>query len=67
MQYRKRLRAGPHSATIHLSHTPLETENAAKARMRLMLCGHTHRGQIWPFDYLNADTYCVNGCNEADG
>ena len=48
----KALADRPPGATILLSHTPWETEKAAKAGVGLMLCGHTHGGQIWPFDYL---------------
>lgn len=58
----------PPGATVFLSHTPWETEKAAKAGVNLMLCGHTHGGQIWPFSYLVrtqypllAGRYNVNG------
>ena len=37
---------------ILLSHTPLYAEEAATAGADLMLSGHTHNGQIWPFGYL---------------
>lgn len=37
---------------IFLSHTPLYAEEAAAAGANLMLSGHTHNGQIWPFNYL---------------
>lgn len=42
----------PPGATVLLSHSPLETTRAAEAGVGLMLCGHTHGGQVWPFDYL---------------
>ena len=42
----------PFGATVLLSHTPWQVEKAAKAGTGLMLCGHTHGGQIWPFSYL---------------
>jgi predicted MPP superfamily phosphohydrolase len=42
----------PRGATILLSHTPWEAEKAARAGAGLMLCGHTHGGQIWPFGFL---------------
>jgi len=42
----------PPGAKILLSHAPVNTEAAAAAGVDLMLCGHTHSGQIWPFGYL---------------
>ncbi len=39
-------------ASILLSHSPLQVQAAAEARAGLMLCGHTHNGQIWPFNYF---------------
>lgn len=42
----------PPGATILLSHTPWQSEKAVKDGVGLMLCGHTHGGQIWPFGYL---------------
>ena len=37
---------------ILMSHTPLYFEAAAKNGINLMLSGHTHNGQIWPFKYF---------------
>lgn len=42
----------PAGATILLSHSPLLAEQAAEMGVGLMLSGHTHDGQIWPFGYL---------------
>ncbi len=42
----------PRGATIFLSHTPWHAEEAASAGAGLMLSGHTHNGQLWPFTYL---------------
>jgi hypothetical protein len=40
------------AATIFVSHTPWEAERAARDGAGLMLSGHTHNGQIWPFSYI---------------
>ena len=40
------------SATILASHFPSRVEEAARAGVGLMLSGHTHDGQIWPFRYV---------------
>jgi hypothetical protein len=48
----KVLRQRPEGASVLLSHTPMETQRAASAGVELMLSGHTHEGQIWPFTYL---------------
>jgi predicted MPP superfamily phosphohydrolase len=42
----------PAGATVFLSHTPILAEKAAQLGAGLMLSGHTHEGQIWPFKYL---------------
>ena len=47
----------PTGAVILLSHSPLEYERAAEEGVDLMLSGHSHGGQIWPFGYLVRLTY----------
>jgi hypothetical protein len=42
----------PPGATIFLSHSPWSVERAAELGVNLMLSGHTHAGQIWPFSYV---------------
>jgi uncharacterized protein len=42
----------PAGTTIFLCHSPWEVERAAQLGVDLMLSGHTHSGQIWPFTYL---------------
>ena len=37
---------------ILLSHTPLYAEEAAAHNTDIMFSGHTHNGQIWPFNYI---------------
>jgi predicted MPP superfamily phosphohydrolase len=53
----KALAGRPPGAAILLSHTPWQAERAASAGAGLMLSGHTHGGQIWPFGYLTRLTY----------
>jgi len=62
------LRDRPAGATVFLSHTPVQAQLASKNGANLMLSGHTHDGQIWPFRYivrlvfsLIAGRYEVNG------
>jgi hypothetical protein len=47
----------PPGAAVLLSHSPLELERAAAAGADLVLSGHTHGGQIWPFGYLVRRSY----------
>jgi uncharacterized protein len=42
----------PPGATIFLCHSPWEAERASELGVGLMLSGHTHAGQIWPFGYV---------------
>ncbi|MCE3254659.1 MAG: putative integral rane protein [Rickettsiaceae bacterium] len=37
---------------ILLAHQPITMHDAAKNNVDLQLSGHTHAGQIWPFNYL---------------
>ena len=64
----KALAGRPSGATIFLSHSPWYAEEIAKSGVKLMLCGHTHGGQIWPFDYLVRRRYpLLEGRYEVDG
>jgi len=38
--------------TILLRHQPALNEESAEAGIDLQLSGHTHNGQVWPFNYL---------------
>ena len=46
----------PQIPVVLVSHSPLEPDEAARAGVGLMLSGHTHAGQIWPFRYVVALT-----------
>ena len=58
----------PPGATVLLSHTPWQADKAARAGVGLMLSGHTHGGQIWPFGYIVQYIYpLLGGRYEVDG
>ncbi len=57
----KALSGHPPGAAILLSHTPWDAEKAAADGAGLMLCGHTHDGQIWPFGLLVRRVYPLLG------
>jgi uncharacterized protein len=58
----------PSGAAILLSHTPWQAERAAVCGAGLMLSGHTHGGQIWPFGLLESGVYPLYaGDYEVDG
>jgi predicted MPP superfamily phosphohydrolase len=40
------------TASIFLSHRPQFVDQVASAGVDLMISGHTHGGQIWPFSYV---------------
>jgi len=62
------LHGRPPGGTVLLSHTPWAVEKAAQLGAGLMLSGHTHDGQIWPFNYLVALQYpFVGGAYEVGG
>lgn len=46
------LEGRPKGTTVYLCHSPLKVKRAAELGADLMLSGHTHDGQIWPFKYL---------------
>jgi predicted MPP superfamily phosphohydrolase len=47
---------------VLLAHQPMMVEQARAARVDLQLSGHTHGGQLWPFDYaIRLDQPAVEG------
>ncbi|GAA3179708.1 hypothetical protein GCM10010531_37190 [Blastococcus jejuensis] len=49
---------------VLLAHQPVLVDQAAAAGVDLQLSGHTHGGQLWPFDYLiRLDQPVVDGLN----
>lgn len=47
-------RGNSSGSIILLSHVPEDSQGAAQAGVGLMLSGHTHGGQVWPFSLLVA-------------
>jgi hypothetical protein len=65
---RRALEGRPTGATVFLSHTPWQAERAAAAGAGLMVSGHTHAGQIWPFGWLVRLNYrLLEGRYDVDG
>jgi len=44
-------------AVILLDHQPFQLEEGAQAGVDLQLSGHTHHGQLWPFNYITGKVY----------
>lgn len=40
-----------------INHTPLELAEMAKEKVDLMVFGHTHKGQLWPNEYITSLLY----------
>ena len=53
---------------ILLDHQPFSLEKAAAAGADLQLSGHTHHGQLWPFNFITRGVYQISrGFGEVDG
>ena len=55
--FHRALEDRPPGATILLSHAPVRASQAEAGGVELMLSGHTHGGQVWPFGYLVRQEY----------
>ena len=65
---RRALDGRPPGATVMLSHSPWKADMAAADGAGLMISGHTHDGQIWPFGYLVKPIYpLLGGIYRVDG
>ncbi len=56
------LMAGIHSSSpvILMDHQPIGLEEGAEAGVDLQLSGHTHHGQLWPFNVITEAVYEVS-------
>jgi len=45
---------------ILLDHQPFNLERAVKLGIDLQLSGHTHHGQMWPFNYITSAIYEIS-------
>jgi predicted MPP superfamily phosphohydrolase len=58
----------PNAFTILMYHQPEGIEAAANTGVDLMLCGHTHNGQIWPFNWVVRSRFpYLKGLHTIDG
>jgi uncharacterized protein len=45
---------------ILMDHQPFGIRDAVDSAVDLLLCGHTHHGQLWPFNYITSMIYEVS-------
>jgi hypothetical protein len=58
----------PSRPVVLLAHQPVQVHRAAEFGVDLQLSGHTHGGQLYPFDFLvRLDQPVVSGLAEVDG
>lgn len=47
-----KLKIDPSKFTVLLSHRPVSAKMLSQMKINLALCGHTHAGQIFPFNFI---------------
>jgi predicted MPP superfamily phosphohydrolase len=52
--------ADPSLPLILMDHQPFQLDSVAAADVDLQLSGHTHHGQIWPFNYITQAMYTLS-------
>jgi predicted MPP superfamily phosphohydrolase len=58
----------PSRPVLLMAHQPVQVREAARFGVDLQLSGHTHGGQLYPFDYLvRIEQPVVSGLSEVDG
>jgi predicted MPP superfamily phosphohydrolase len=58
----------PSRPVVLMAHQPVQVHEAAQYGVDLQLSGHTHGGQLYPFDYLvRLEQPVVSGLSEVDG
>ena len=45
---------------IVMNHQPFELSEAVERRVDLHISGHTHHGQLWPFNYITEKVYEIS-------
>ncbi len=60
--------AGDDLPVILLDHQPFNLDRSAAAGADFQLSGHTHHGQLWPFNFITRAIYSISrGFGEIDG
>lgn len=69
VNYKNALANAGDAYKILLSHTPIDFKNISKSMLDLQFSGHTHGGQIFPFQYITkkANKGYLSGLYQEDG
>ncbi|MEM6885144.1 MAG: metallophosphoesterase [Verrucomicrobiota bacterium] len=49
-----------HKPLMVLDHQPTRISEAVEAGVDLLLCGHTHHGQFWPFQWITKKVFAIS-------